>query len=200
MIHKSPFPDAEIPEITLTDYVLRHADRLANEPALVDGPSGRTMTYAELFGAVKSLAGGLVARGFQPGDVVAIMAPNVPEYALIFHGTAYAGGVVTTVNPTYTAGEVKHQLEDSGAKLLVTISLFADVAKEAAEGTGVEEIFSLDESSLSPFSSLMGEPLAAQVERKPQRPRGAPVLVRHDRPFQGRDADPPQSRRQHRAV
>ncbi len=166
MIHKSPFPEVEIPEITLTDFVLRHAERLADQPALVDGPSGRTMTYAELSGAIRSFAGGLQARGFAPGDVVAIMAPNVPEYAVVFHGTAYAGGIVTTVNPTYTAGEVKHQLKDSNAKLLVTISLFADVAKEAAEGTNVEEIFTLDESDLSPASSLFGQPLAAQVERK----------------------------------
>ncbi len=167
MIHKSPFPDVEIPEVALTNFVLRHAERLAGEPALIDGPSGRTLTYGEFAGAVKSLAGGLKARGFGKGDVLAIMAPNVPEYAVAFHGVAYAGGVVTTVNPTYTAGEVKHQLNDSGAKLLVTVGLFADVAKEAAEGTGVEEIFTLDPSDLSAFSSLLGAPLPQQEPVEP---------------------------------
>ena len=100
MIHKSPFPDVEIPDVSLTNFVLRHVDRLAAEPALIDGPSGRTLNYAEFAGGVRSLAGGLVARGFAKGDVLAIMAPNVPEYAVAFHGTAYAGGTVTTVNPT----------------------------------------------------------------------------------------------------
>ena len=163
MIHKSPFPDVEIPDVSLTNFVLRHASRLAAEPALIDGPSGRTLSYAEFTGAVKSMAGGLVARGFGKGDVLAIMAPNVPEYAVAFHGTAYAGGTVTTVNPTYTSGEVKHQLNDSGAKLLVTIGLFADVAKEAAEGTSVEEIFTFDPSDLSAFTDLLGVPLPEQV-------------------------------------
>ncbi|MEM1250708.1 MAG: AMP-binding protein, partial [Acidobacteriota bacterium] len=167
MIHKSPFPDVEVPATPLTPFVLRHAERLAGEPALVDGPSGRTITYGEFAGAVKALAGGLQARGFGKGDVLAIMAPNVPEYAVVFHGVAYAGGVVTTVNPTYTAGEVKHQLNDSKAKILVTVSLFADVAKEAAEGTGVEEVFTLDPSDLSSFSDLLGAPLAEQVPVDP---------------------------------
>ena len=163
MIHKSPFPDVDIPDVPLTEFVLRHAERLAGEPALIEGASGRTLTYGEFAGAVKSLAGGLVSRGFGKGDVLAIMAPNLPEYAVAFHGTAYAGGTVTTVNPTYTAGEVKHQLQDSGAKLLVTVGLFADVAKQAAEGTGVEEIYTLDPSDLSAFTDLLGAPLAEQV-------------------------------------
>ena len=49
MIHKSPFPDVEIPDIPLTEFVLQHAERLAGEPALIDGPSGRALTYAELY-------------------------------------------------------------------------------------------------------------------------------------------------------
>jgi acyl-CoA synthetase (AMP-forming)/AMP-acid ligase II len=42
-----------------------------------------------------------VASGFGKGDVLALMAPNVPEYAVVFHGVAMAGGIVTTINPTY---------------------------------------------------------------------------------------------------
>ncbi|MEM7435888.1 MAG: 4-coumarate--CoA ligase family protein [Myxococcota bacterium] len=148
----------------MTEFVLRHAQELASEPALVEGSSGRTVTYGEFAAAVRALAGGLNARGFTPGNVLAIMAPNLPEYAVVFHGTAYAGGTVTTINPTYTAGEVKHQLKDSGASLLVTVSMFADVAKEAAEGTGVEEVFTLDESPLSNLSSLFGEPQAQHAD------------------------------------
>ncbi len=167
MIHKSPFPDVQIPETPLTPFVLRHAERLADQPALVDGPSARTLTYGELAGAVKSLAGGLAARGFKKGDTLAIMAPNLPEYAVAFHGVAWAGGIVTTVNPTYTAHEVQHQLKDSGAKLLVTISMFLEVAKQAVDGTDVEEIFTIDPSDASSFSELMGQPMAEQVPVSP---------------------------------
>lgn len=167
MIHKSPLPDVEIPDTLLTPYVLQHADRLAGEPALVEGATGRSLTYAEFEQQLKALAGGLKARGFAKGDVLAIMAPNVPEYAVAFHGAAWAGGAVTTVNPTYTAHEVNHQLKDSGAKLLVTVSMFLDVAKAGAEGTAVEEIYTIDPSDVSSLADLAGEPLEEQVPVTP---------------------------------
>src|ERR1044072_897927 len=118
MIHQSPLPDVEIPEQHLGDYVLANDDRLGDKPALIDGPSGRTITYAGLLHAVRALAGGLVARGFEPGDTLAVLSPNIPEYAVVFHGVAYAGGVVTTINPTYTEREIHPQLVDAGARLL----------------------------------------------------------------------------------
>ena len=168
MIHKSPFPDVTIPKTALTPFVLGHAAELKDEPALIDGPSGRTITYGQLAMAIQSGAGGLKARGFSKGDVLAIMAPNVPEYAVVFHATAWAGGTVTTVNPTYTAKEVKHQLNDSGAKLLVTVGLFLEVAKEAAEGTAVEQIYTIDPPpegalGIQQITALMGEPLTEQA-------------------------------------
>ncbi len=167
MVHTSPFPAADIPDVQLVSYVLRHAERLRDEPALVDGPSGRTLTYGEFAGAVKGLAGGLAARGFGKGDVLAIMSPNVPEYAVAFHGTAWAGGTVTTVNPTYTAREVRHQLEDSGATLLVTVSMFGDVAREAAEGTRVTDVVTIDPGPGLSLSDLMGEPMSEPVATGP---------------------------------
>jgi acyl-CoA synthetase (AMP-forming)/AMP-acid ligase II len=165
VIHRSPLPDVDIPEVLLPVHVLRQADRLGDKPALIDGPSGRVLTYGALADAVKRFAGGLVARGFQPGDVVAIMAPNLPEYAIAFHGTVYAGGAVTTVNPTYTKHEVRHQLEDAKPTILITVTPFLEVARPAAEGTTVQDIFVFDGSGEAPqFTELFGEPLAAPVE------------------------------------
>jgi 4-coumarate--CoA ligase len=164
MIHQSPLPPVEIPDQHLVDYMLAFADELGDKPALVDGPSGRTITYAGLKQAVQALAGGLVARGFAPGDTLAVLSPNIPEYAVVFHGVAYAGGVVTTINPMYTEREIHHQLVDAGARLLVTVAPFLEVARAAAEGTGVEEIFVIgDTEGATPFSALMGTPLAESV-------------------------------------
>jgi 4-coumarate--CoA ligase len=166
MIHASPLPDVEIPDELLVDFVLARADELGDKPALVDGPSGRTLTYGALLAAVRSLAGGLVARGFEPGQTLAVLAPNLPEYAVVFHGVAYAGGVVTTINPTYTAHEIHHQLVDADARLLVTVAPFLEAARTAAEGTSVEEIFVIGEADgATPLTALMGEPLADQVPR-----------------------------------
>ena len=66
------------------------------------------------------------------------MAPNCPEYGVAFHAVALAGGVVTTVNPTYTAGEVHHQLVDSGATRLVTIPMFLETATAAIADSAVD--------------------------------------------------------------
>ena len=163
MSHASPLPAVDVPSTLLTPFVLQHAQRLADKPALIDGPTGRTLTYGDFAAGVRSLAGGLSSRGFETGDVLAIMAPNTPEYAVVFHGVAWAGGRVTTVNPTYTAREVTHQLADSGARLLVTVSAFADVAREAAAGTDVEEVFTIDPGAGPTLADLMGEPLEEQA-------------------------------------
>jgi acyl-CoA synthetase (AMP-forming)/AMP-acid ligase II len=168
MIHRSPLPDVEIPAVALTGYVLARAAELGDKPALVDGSSGRALTYAGLDSAVRSLAGGLVARGFAKGEVLALMAPNLPEYAVVFHGVAMAGGVITTINPTYTEREVHHQLVDAGATILVTVPMFLTVARAAVAGTSVTEIFVLgDAEGATPFGELLGPPLAEQVPVDP---------------------------------
>jgi acyl-CoA synthetase (AMP-forming)/AMP-acid ligase II len=166
MIHASPLPDVEIPGLPLTAYVLAGAAAQPDKPALIDGASGRTLTYAGLGAAVRSLAGGLVAAGFAKGDVLALMAPNTPEYAVVFHAVAMAGGIITTINPAYTEAEVHSQLRDSGARLLVTIPPLAEMASRACAGTQVAEVYLLGEApapDAKPLAGLAGPPLAGQV-------------------------------------
>ena len=64
IIHRSPLPDVEIPEVPITEYVLRVADTYPDRAALIDGPSGRSYTYAALRDLIHRFAGGLAARGF----------------------------------------------------------------------------------------------------------------------------------------
>ena len=166
MVYTSPLPDVEIPSgISITDYMLRMADELADKPAIIDGPTGRRQTFGELKQGIQLVAGALAERGFGPGDTLALISPNIPEYASFFHGVALAGGTVTTINPTYTAGEVHHQLKDSGATILVTISMFLDMAREAMEGTAVTELVSIDPVDGVPsiFDFLGSPPLTEQV-------------------------------------
>jgi acyl-CoA synthetase (AMP-forming)/AMP-acid ligase II len=168
MVFASPLPDVEIPEVALTGYVLARAAELGDKPALIDGPSGRTLTYAGLAGAIRSFAGGLVARGFARGETLALMSPNIPEYAVIFHGVAMAGGVITTINPTYTEAEVHKQLLDSHATILITIPMFLEIAVKAAEGTEVVDVYVLGEAEgAKPVTELFGAPLAEQVPVSP---------------------------------
>ena len=144
IIHRSPLPDVEIPETTITAHILRRTTTHPDRIAMIDGPSGRSYTYAQLSEMIHRFAGGLAARGFGKGDVLGLMAPNMPEYAIVFHGVAVAGGTVTTINPTYGAEEVRFQLQDAGASMLVTIGMFAETATTAIEGTGISEVMTLD--------------------------------------------------------
>ena len=160
IIHRSPLPDVEIPEVPVSEYVLRAADTHPDAMAIVDGPTGRGYTFAQLRDMVRRFAGGLQARGFGPGHTLALMAPNLPEYAVVFHGVAVAGGTVTTVNPTYGAEEVRFQLLDAGATMLVTIGLFAETAKAAIEGTPITEVLTLDHApGTGNALDLLGEPI-----------------------------------------
>jgi len=152
----SPHPDVQIPDVSLHELVLADAGRHADAPALVDGPSGRTLTYGQLAGGVRRVAAGLAARGFAKGDVFAIHSPNVPEYALAFYGVSAAGGVNTTISPLYTVDELVFQLRDAGARFLLTVPPFLDRALAAASQTGVEEVFVLGEGEgATPFASLL---------------------------------------------
>ena len=156
MIFRSPFEDVVIPEVSLTEFVLAGAHERGDKAALIDGPTGRTVTYAGLAGGVRALAAGLAQRGFGKGDVFAIHSPNIPEYALAFHGIASAGGIVTTMNPLYTKDELAFQLEHSRARYLLTIPQFLETAQAAAEAAGVEEVFVFGEADgVSPFASLL---------------------------------------------
>ncbi|HEY3067895.1 MAG TPA: 4-coumarate--CoA ligase family protein [Methylomirabilota bacterium] len=169
MIIASPYPDVAVPDVSITDYVLRHAERLRDKPALVDGPSGRTLTYGQLADGVRRFARGLAARGFRKGDVFAIYSPNLPEYAIVFYGVASVGGTNTTVNPLYTADELANQLRDSQARFLITVPAFLDKAREAATKAGVEEVFVFGTAEgARPFASLLeGEGKAPAVAIDP---------------------------------
>jgi len=152
----STSPRVQIPDVSITDYVLRHTERLADKPALIDGPTGRVLTYRQLADGVRRTAAGLARLGFRKGDVFAIYSPNLPEYAIIFLGVAMAGGINTTVNPLYTADELANQLNDSGARFLITVPAFLDKAREAAAKSSVEDVFVFGNAEgARPFTDLL---------------------------------------------
>src|SRR6266566_2156157 len=156
MIFHGPYPDVTIPDVSLTDFIFKSANGIQDKPALIDGPTGRTWTYAQLENSVRRTAASLAKKGFKKGDVFGIFSTNCPEYAIAFHAVAMLGGINTTLNPLYTAEEAAHQLKDAGAKLLVTAPKFADKAQEAAQQAKIEELFVFGEAECAtPFSSLL---------------------------------------------
>ncbi len=160
MIFRGPFPEAIVPEVSLTPFVFQNAKKRPDKPALIDGPSGRIFTYSELQTLIARAAAGLAKRGFKKGEVFGILSPNVPGYAIAFHAIASLGGIVSPVNPLYTENEIAHQLKDAGARFLVTVPGCLDKAAAAAKSAGIEELFVFDDvegdaSGATPFSSLL---------------------------------------------
>jgi acyl-CoA synthetase (AMP-forming)/AMP-acid ligase II len=190
----SPYPDVTIPEQPCSDYVFEHVSQWADTPAFIDGPSGRTLTFAEVAHAARRVASSMAARGLRKGDVFAIYSPNLPEYAVAVHGILMCGGVVTTANPLYTAHELAMQLQDAGATYLCTTPPFLDKAKEAAAKAKVREIFVFGEAAgATPFTELLqGDGQLPEVSIHPRddvavlpyssgtagRPKG--VMLTHD--------------------
>lgn len=156
MVFKSPSPDVVIPDQTFTDFLFQDALTYPDKPALIDGPTGRTLTYGQVVMGIRLIAASLHQRGFKQGDVFAICSPNLPEYVLAFHAPAVLGGVVTTINPLYTADEIANQLNDCKAKYLLTIPQFVEKAQAAMAKTSIEEIFVFGEADgATPFASLL---------------------------------------------
>jgi acyl-CoA synthetase (AMP-forming)/AMP-acid ligase II len=168
MIFKSPYPDIDIPEIPVASFILENASRHATKPALVDATTGRTLTYAELVDAVNRAAAGLASRGFQKGDVFAILCLNSPEYAIAFLAVALLGGICTMVSPLFNEPELTAQLKDSGAKYLLTDLELADMALAAARAVNLREVFVLGEvEGATSFCSLLdntGQAPAVEID------------------------------------
>ncbi|SRR5579883_994921 len=170
MIFSSPYPDILIPDQPLTEFVLQRATELADKPALIEGISNRVITYKKLADSVRRVASGLAVRSFSKGDVLAIYSPNLPEYAIAFHAVAINGGIITTVNPSYTVEELAYQLNDASAKYLITIPELLEQALEAVSQSKVEEIFVFGEAAeATPFSALLeGEGEIPKVQINPK--------------------------------
>jgi acyl-CoA synthetase (AMP-forming)/AMP-acid ligase II len=139
-VFSSPFPDVEIPEQSVYDYlfgglVAGDLDRIA----VVDGVSGAQTSYGQLLEQINAVAGAVAARGLGPHGVAAMLCPNVPAFAAVFHGLLRAGATITTVNSLYTADELALQLQDAGATWLFTVSALLPGAKEAAGRTGIPD-------------------------------------------------------------
>jgi acyl-CoA synthetase (AMP-forming)/AMP-acid ligase II len=156
MIFRSPSPDIEVPDLTLAEVMLLRADEVPEKPALIDGPSGRTLTHGQLALGSRLIASSLARRGFAKGDVFAIYSPNIPEFAAAFLAVVRLGGIVTTVNPLYTVDELAYQVRDTGARYLLTIPQFVANARAAAARANVEELFVFGEAEgATPLASLL---------------------------------------------
>jgi fatty-acyl-CoA synthase len=116
---------------TIGANLRRTTARVPGNEALVDVPSGRRWSYAELAADVDRLAAALLGAGTQPGDRVGIWAPNCPEWVLLQFATASVGVILVTINPAYRTHELEFVLNQAGIGHLVAASAFKTSDYEA---------------------------------------------------------------------
>ncbi|XP_026752608.2 uncharacterized protein LOC113512858 [Galleria mellonella] len=131
-IVKSPAKDVEIPNRLIPEHIWENMEKWPDKTAVICGITKRSFTYHQLYKNSRNLAAKLRnSLNIRDSDVICIMMPNSPDYALAILGTLQAGAEVTTVNPIYTAHEVHRQLLLSKPKLLIGIPETISVLKDA---------------------------------------------------------------------
>jgi long-chain acyl-CoA synthetase len=114
--------------------------------------------YAEVDRAAAGVAASLLARGISPGEKVALLVPNVPEFTIAYFGILYAGATVVPINVLASAAEVSYFLKDSGARLLIAHPLFLQAAEEGARPLDVSVVI----ASSGDEAGTLGEMAAAE--------------------------------------
>ncbi|MCQ4308805.1 long-chain-fatty-acid--CoA ligase FadD1 [Pseudomonas stutzeri] len=114
-------------------------ERFADKPAFSN--LGKTLTYGELYALSGEFAAYLQHNtDLQPGDRIAVQLPNLLQYPVVVFGAMRAGLIVVNTNPLYTAREMEHQFNDSGAKALVCLANMAHLAEEVLPKTGIRHV------------------------------------------------------------
>ncbi len=170
------------PEATLADFLTESARKYPYNTAtnfvlsyLLGGryTVGGKLTYRKLSELVDRFATALYQLGVRPGDRVALMLPNSPHFVIAFFAAAKLGAIVVNNNPTYTARELKHQLVDSGAEIIVLLNTFWPRLREIQEDTSIKRVIvaHVYDTLSFPSSVLVKSKLQRQedwVEVKPE--------------------------------
>jgi len=139
-------PSIDYPSIPLHGLLKQAATKHPEHPAIIFGGSlgsrvmDKSISYRELDDAVDRFAAAMQKMGVKEGDRVAIFMPNCPQFVIAYYGTMRAGGIAVPCNPLYTAKEISHQLNDSRARIIVTLTLFYNMVNEIREDAQLNHI------------------------------------------------------------
>jgi len=158
---KDKYPSGIAADINPDEYpniqaVLKQScERFANKPAFSN--LGKTLTYGELYELSGAFAAYLQQHtNLQPGDRIAVQLPNLLQYPIAVFGAIRAGLIVVNTNPLYTAREMEHQFNDSGAKALVCLANMAHLAEKVVPKTEVQYVIVTEVADmLSPLKRLL---------------------------------------------
>ncbi|WP_400164241.1 long-chain fatty acid--CoA ligase [Brevibacillus sp. TJ4] len=150
-------PSLEYPRVPVTHFLEQSAATHPDHYAIYF--MGKRITYRELLHLSYRFADALQQRGVKKGDRVAIMLPNTPQAVICYYGALFAGAIVVMTNPLYTERELIHQLNDSGAEVIVTLDLLFKRVNEVKSSTPLKRIIVTSIGDYLPFFKKMLYPL-----------------------------------------
>jgi long-chain acyl-CoA synthetase len=166
--------NVDFEKVTLGEMLERTARSFPNNKAIWFLDS--TMTFAELNDRVNRFATALAKLGLKKGDVLALMLPNSFQYVVSYYAAAKLGVIITGVNPTYKPGEVRHQLQMTGAKAIVVLDvLYEETIAPIAAETAIKTVIVTNIADLTSFSGFK-KWLGKKLKKIPAAPAPAGSL------------------------
>ena len=159
-------------KIPLQEYLKRAGTKYPDKIAIHF--MGKEITYKEFYDSALKYANYLRSIGIQKGDRVAIMLPNCPQNAIAFFGTLFSGAIVVQTNPLYTERELKYQMNDSGAKAIITLDILyprvTNIVKETELEhvivTGIKDYLPFPKNKIYPFIQKREYGISVKVEHR----------------------------------
>ncbi len=139
----------QYPERSLQSYLKEAAEQVPDKKAIYF--IGKELTYQELYTLAKKFANQLQGLGIKKGDRVAIMLANTPQSVICYYGALMTGAIVVQTNPLYVEREIEHQLNDSGAKVIVCLDLVYPRVAKVRNKTNLEHVIVTGIKDFLPF-------------------------------------------------
>ena len=156
--------------LTLAAILAESAARYPSKDALILGES--RITYAQLWDETRRYAAVLRAEGVRPGDKVALLMPNVPDFPRVYYAALSLGAVVVPVHALLVGREIAYVLRDSGATMLVAAAPLLEQATIGAAEAGVRLLATMGGEGVDRLDLLAAdaEPIGSYVQREPEDP------------------------------
>ncbi|MFQ5675773.1 MAG: AMP-binding protein, partial [bacterium] len=164
--------EINFPPITLPDLLDQAVER--NSRGIAISFFGRKTTYAKLQHQVNQIAIALTRLGVKKGDRVALMLPNIPQYPVLHFAVLKIGAILVPTNPLYVERELQYQLNNSGARTVVTLDVHYPKIQRVKAETGIENIIVTSVKDYLPPVLRILYPLRARKDGKRNKIRRAP--------------------------
>jgi len=128
----------DYPQVPIDQNVTNSANKYPDSTAIIF--FNHKMTYREFDDLVDRFAAALQKLGVKKGDRVAVHLPNCPQFPIAYYGALRAGAIVVPCNPLYVGRELEHQVKDSGAEVIVTLSSFYGMVKQIRQAAGLQHV------------------------------------------------------------